>query len=49
MAPFDRAEVEESQDERLLDLVGVGAGQEDDRDVGLADGDGGMLSLPFSS
>ena len=36
-APLQRAVVEEPQVDRLLDLVGIGAGQEDDRDVGLAD------------
>lgn len=36
-APLERAEIEKTKSERLLDLVGVGPGQEDDRDVCLAD------------
>ena len=36
-ALLQRAEVEEAQVDRLLDLVGIGPGQEDDRDVRLAD------------
>jgi hypothetical protein len=38
---FERAEIEERQRNRLLDLVGVGSGQEDPRDVGFVELDPG--------